>query len=90
MNEREKVAELINEYTKQHTNWVLNGGILPQAIQTVTSKIDALYSDREKAMREALEWACERLNVVSAESNIDYCGSTMCDSCPIKQAKEGK
>lgn len=52
------------------------------------------YKQREKTMRSALEWACKRIDMYSAESHSDLCGrqrmNNKCDKCPIKQALEGK
>lgn len=88
MNERERVAELINNYVNDYWQWGLSISDEPEEkpdIDKVTYRIEELYSEREKAMREALEWACE--NKCNYDTEYDY---SCCTICPIKQALEGK
>lgn len=64
MNERERVYDLISEYAIQYREWMNKGVKLPrldreEVVDQIDALYDALYSDRDKKMREALEliWA---------------------------------
>lgn len=54
-----------------------------ESIKNLKAEI-ALYSEREKAMREVLEWACIR---ICADARGIQCDEI---HCPIKRALEGK
>lgn len=82
MNERERVARIIYEgitglpwppdetepkYTEDKT-------------YLFADEIVAVFTERNQAMKDALEWACEEI-----------CDRPdLCDDCPIKRALEGK
>lgn len=83
MNERERVAELVMR-ARQNTINVLHGDCSLISNQDYADQIDALYSEREKKMREALEWACIR---ICADARGIQCDEI---HCPIKQGREGK
>jgi hypothetical protein len=56
-----------------------------ESIKNLKAEI-ALYSEREKAMREALEWACDEMRDANG---CEKCSKIIID-CPIKQGREGK
>lgn len=68
---KEKVAELL---------WYVDIFHKQDCVQ-LAKEIDTIYAERERKMREALEWKCKRCSDYPSRFT-----STSCDGCPVEEA----